>query len=93
MDRAIITVHLPTHRRASLEAYGESPRQVGEVYDQHIGRYVEFLRQKAREEGFRIETDNKDLDPVYSIEERDREQKKAAHDWLRGQPDLWEWIT
>ena len=93
MDRAVITIHLPTHRRVALDAYGESPRRVGEVYDDHIGRYVEFLRAQGRAAGFRVETDQKNLDPVYSIDELDHEQKKAAHAWLREMPDLWEWLT
>lgn len=93
MDRAIITIHLPTHRRQSLAAYGEDPRRVGEVYDDHIGRYVAFLQEKARAEGFELRTDNKDLDPPYTIDERAHDDKKAAHAWLQGVPDLWEWIT
>lgn len=92
MERATITIHLPTHRRASLKPVGNT-QQASEAYDSHIGRYVEFLKTQARESGFRVETDHHDLDPVFSIEERDREQKKAAHAWLHRQPDVWEWIT
>jgi hypothetical protein len=93
MDRATITIHLPTHRRESLRAYGESPRKVGEVYDDNIGAYVEYVQRLAHENGFEVRTDNRDLDPVYSIDERDHDGKKAAHRWLQGLPDLWEWIT
>lgn len=93
MDRATITIHLPTHRRESLKAYGESPRQVGEVYDGHIGRYMEFVREQARAQGFAVRTDNKEIDPIYTIDETSHDDKKAAHEWLQGLPDLWEWIT
>lgn len=93
MNRATITIHLPTHRRATLKAYGESWRMLDEVYDGNIGHYVDFLRRQGRERGFRVRTDQKDVDPVFSIEERDHRQKKEAHEWLRGLPDLWEWIT
>jgi hypothetical protein len=93
MDRATITIHLPTHRRESIAAYGESPRQVGEVYDDHIHGYMEFVQRLGHESGFSVRTDHNDLDPVFTIDERDHEGKKAAHRWLQGLPDLWEWIT
>jgi len=93
MDRATITIHLPTHRRASLKAYGESWRMLDEVYDGHISHYVDFLRRQGRDRGFRVRTDQRDVAPVYSIEERDRKEKKAAHEWLEEVPDLWEWLT
>lgn len=93
MNRATITIHLPTHRRESLKAYGESWRMLDEVYDGNIGHYVDFLRRQGRERGFKVRTDQKDVDPVFTIDERDRQQKKAAHEWLEGLPDLWEWIT
>lgn len=64
-----------------------------EVYDGNIGHYLEFLRRQGRERGFQVRTDQRDVDPVFTIEERDRQQKKAAHEWLEGLPDLWEWIT
>jgi hypothetical protein len=94
MDRATITIHLPTHRRDSLERYGAGDVvTVSQAYDQHIGDYVDFLKRQGRRDGFRVVTDQHDLDPVYTIDESDRTQKKAAHDWLAGLPDLWEWIT
>jgi hypothetical protein len=93
MNRATITIHLPTHKRESLKAYGDSWRLIDEVYDANVGHYVDFLRRQGRERGFRVRTDQKDVDPVFTIEERDRQQKKAAHEWLEGLPDLWEWIT
>lgn len=93
MPRAIITVHLPTHRRQTLEAYGESLRRVGEVYDQNVGGYMKFLARLAGESGFEIRTDNRDLDPVYTIDEFSHDDKKAARRWLDAAPDLWEWIT
>ena len=93
MNRATITIHLPTHRRESLRAYGESWRLIDKVYDGHIGHYMEFLRRQGRELGFEVQTDTRETDPVFSIRERDHEQKKAAYEWLSGVPDLWEWIT
>ena len=93
MDRATITIHLPTHRRRTIQSYGESWRLLDEVYDGNIGHYVDFLRRQGRERGFSVRTDQRDVDPVYTIDERDRAQKKAAKEWLDGLPDLWEWIT
>lgn len=93
MDRATITIHLPTHRRQSIEAYGESWRMLDQVYNSNIGHYVDFLRRQGRERGFQVRTDQRDVDAPFTIEERDRQQKKAAHEWLREVPDLWEWIT
>ena len=93
MQRATITIHLPTHRRESLKAYGESWRLIDEIYDGNIGSYVDFLRRQGRELGYDIRTDQRDVDPVYTIEERNHQEKKQAHDWLEQIPDLWEWIT
>lgn len=93
MDRATITIHLPTHRREAIKAYGGSSRQVDDVYDRRIGHYVEYLRRQGRERGFQVETDQRDVDTPFTIDERDHEQKKAAHEWLKQVPDLWEWIT
>lgn len=93
MTRAIVTVHLPTHRRHSLETYGEDARRVGEVYDENVGEYMRFLGRLARECGFDLRTDNKAVDPVFTIDERDHEAKKAAHRWLETVPDLWEWLS
>jgi hypothetical protein len=92
MDRATIIFHLPTHRRAALQTQGDSPTARA-AYDGNIGGYVAFLQEQGREAGFRIQTDNKDLDPVYTIDERGHEDKKAARAWLDEQPDIWEWIT
>lgn len=93
MNRATITIHLPTHRRESLKAYGDSWRDIDQVYNSHIGHYVDFLRRQGRELGFQVRTDQRDLDAPFTIDERDRQQKKAAHEWLREVPDLWEWLT
>ena len=94
MDRAIITIHLPTHRRDSLERYGAGDVvTVSQAYDRHIGDYVDFLKRQGRRDGFRVETDQHDLDPVFTIDERDHAQKKAAHDWIERLPDVWELIT
>lgn len=93
MDKAIITIHIPSHRRASLKAYGESWRMLDQVYDTHVGHYMDFLRRQGRDRGFKVRTDNKDVDPVFTIDERGRPEKKAAHQWLEEVPDLWEWLT
>jgi hypothetical protein len=91
---ATIVIHLPVHRRATLEAYQdrESPTP-SETYDQNIGRYVDFLKQEARTRGFEVRTDQRETDPVYTLEERGHEEKKRAHDWLEQVPDFWEWLT
>src|SRR4051794_9651876 len=70
MQRATITLHLPTHRRESIKAYGESWRMLDQVYDGHIGDYVEFLRRQARDRGFEVRTDWRDVEPAFSIAER-----------------------
>ena len=93
MHRATITIHLPTHRREAIRSYGESWRMLDAVYDGHIGHYVEFLRRQGRELGFEVRTDKRDLEPIYTIDERSREEKKAAREWLEKVPDLWEWLT
>jgi len=92
MTRATITIHLPVHRRESLQRQGDTPLARG-TYDERIGGYVDFLRNTGRSAGFRVQTDNRDLDFAYTIDENDHEQKKAAHDWLQAAPDIWEWIT
>jgi hypothetical protein len=93
MQRATITIHLPTHRREALRAYGESWRMLDEIYDGNIGSYVDFLRRQGRELGFDVRTDQRETNPVFTIDERNRAEKKKAYEWLEGLPDLWEWIT
>lgn len=93
MQRATITIHLPTHRREALRAYPDRSVTPEQGYDGNIGRYVEFLRAQGRQRGFEIRTDQRDVDPVFTIEESGHEQKKQAHDWLEAVPDFWEWLT
>lgn len=93
MSRAIITVHRPTHRRHSLATYGEDSRRVGETYDANIGEYLRFLARLGRECEFELRTDSMDVDPAFTIDEHDRDGKKAAHRWLETIPDLWEWLS
>jgi hypothetical protein len=90
---ATIIIHLPVHRRATLAAYPEVSATPEEAYDQNIGKYVEFLRREGRAHGFEVRTDQRETDPVYTLEERGHEQKKQAHDWLEVVPDFWEWLT
>jgi hypothetical protein len=54
---------------------------------------VDFLREQARDRGFDIRTDQRDVDPVFTIDEIGHEQKKQAHEWLDRVPDFWEWLT
>ena len=91
---ATIIIHLPVHRRATLAAYPEKASATpGEVYDQNIGKYVDYLRREGRSQGFDVRTDQRDTEPVVTLEERGHEEKKKAHDWLDQVPDFWEWLT
>lgn len=92
MERAVITIHLPRHRHAALALQGET-REAAEAYDANIGRYVDFLRDEARDAGYRILTDQRELDPVFTIDEQSHDDKKAARAWLEREPDIWEWLT
>lgn len=85
-----ITIHLPSHRRKSLKVQEASIDAVA-AYDGNIGAYIRYLQDEADRAGFRIETDQRELDQVYTIHENGRD-KKAAHDWLHTLPDLWNWI-
>jgi hypothetical protein len=91
--QARIIIHLPVHRRATLEAYPDHSATPAEAYDENIGRYVDFLRREGDRRGFEVRTDQRETEPVYTLEERGHEQKKKAHDWLQGVPDFWEWLT
>ena len=93
MNRATITIHIPSHKRQSLREYGDSWRMLDEVYDANVGHYMDFLRRQGRDRGFKVRTDNKDVDPVFTIDERGHREKKEAHRWLEEVPDLWEWLT
>ena len=90
---ATIVLHLPSYRRRALELTGERERRAAEqAYDANIGGYVDFLQQQARAAGFAVSTDQDDRDAAFSINERSRDDKKAAHDWLQSQPDIWNWM-
>ncbi|WP_028081831.1 hypothetical protein [Solimonas soli] len=91
MPRAIITIHLPTHRRTALKIEHDRP-EAAIAYDGQIGAYLQFLKGEAQRAGFSIETDERDWGPLFSIDEMDHQAKKAAHDWLNTQPDFWNWI-
>lgn len=91
MANANIIIHLPSHRRTALKIESET-REAQDAYDSNIGDYVRFLQAEADKAGFVVSTDQSDVDAVFSIEESDHAQKKAAHDWLETQPDLWNWI-
>lgn len=91
MPRAIITVHLPAHRRTALRIERDSA-EAAAVYDGQIAAYLGFLRAEAARAGFGLETDERDWGPIFSIDENAHADKKAAHDWLNTQPDFWNWI-
>ncbi|NKF23692.1 hypothetical protein [Solimonas marina] len=91
MPHTIITVHLPTHRRAALKIENDSA-EATIAYDGQIQAYIAFLREEAEKIGMRVEADERDWGPIFSIAETDHASKKAAHDWLNTQPDFWNWI-
>lgn len=91
MDRAIITFHMPTHRQTALKLQGNT-LDAEYAYDGSIGDYLRFLEQEAAKAGIRIRTDQQAYGPVFTIEGRNHDEDKAAHAWLEGQPDIWNWI-
>ncbi len=91
MDRTLITFHIPSHRRRALELQGAS-LEAEQTYDANIGDYVRFLQAEAAKAGYAVASDKHDIDAVFTIDELDHQQKKAAHAWLETQPDLWNWI-
>jgi hypothetical protein len=91
MERATVTFHLPCHRRTALKMQHDK-REAETAYDANIGAYLRFLQEEGRKQGFTIATDQQEVDAVYAIEERDHAAKKAAHDWLETQPDIWNWL-
>lgn len=91
MSLATITLHLPGYRERSLKM--QTDRREAEIaYDHQIGAYLQFLQREGERADIRIDSDQRDLDPVYTIDAADRERKKAAHDWLEQQPDIWNWM-
>ena len=91
MPRALITIHLPTHRRTALKIERDMP-EAAIAYDGQIGAYIDFLRREAERVNLHVDTDERDWGPIFSIAETDHAAKKAAHDWLNTQPDFWNWI-
>lgn len=90
MPTATITIHLPSHRSRALQIEQNTPEAI-EAYDANIGDYIQFLKDEAAKQGYAIKADTSDLDAVYAIDS-DHAGKKAAHDWLDTQPDIWNWI-
>lgn len=86
-----IAIHLPAHRERALQIESRS-REAERAYDHNIGGYIEFLREQARLAGFDLDTDPLASGAVFSIHELNHAQKKAAHDWLEQQPDIWNWM-
>ena len=88
---ATIVIHLPSHRRVSLRSE-ENTREAEAEYDGNIGAYIEFLQAEAEKAGFIVTTDQRDVEPPFSIDELNHDDKIAAHEWLRSMPDLWNWV-
>lgn len=86
-----IALHLPAHRERALQIEGSS-REAERAYDANIGGYIAFLREQARGAGFDLDADQRVAAAVFSIDETSHAQKKAAHDWLEQQPDIWNWM-
>jgi hypothetical protein len=91
MARATITIHLPSHRSRALQLEQNTTEAV-EAYDANIGDYLQFLKSEAAKQDYLLKTNSSDLPAVFAIEESDHAAKKAAHDWLETQPDIWNWI-
>ncbi len=91
MTQATIIIHLPGHRERALQLQTDL-FEAEPAYDANIGAYLKFLKDEAAQAGYTLETDNSPLDAAYSIDAQDHDRKKAAHDWLATQPDLWNWI-
>jgi hypothetical protein len=88
---ATITLHLPGYRARSLKMQTDH-REAELAYDRQIGAFVEFLQREGARAGIRVDTDQRDHDAVFTIDAADRDRKKAAHDWLDQQPDIWNWM-
>lgn len=91
MALATITIHLPSHRSRALQLEQNTPEAI-EAYDANIGAYVKFLKEEAAKQDYVVTTDHSELEGVFAIHETDHAAKKAAHDWLETQPDIWNWI-
>lgn len=91
MSHTLITIHLPAHRRTTLKIERETA-EASAAYDGQIHAYIAFLEAEAVKAGLRLDTDERDWGPTFSIAETDHDAKIAAHDWLNTQPDFWNWI-
>lgn len=93
MKLATIRIHLHNHRQRALQIEG-SDRDAPSVYDANIAAYLQFLKDQAQPLGFAIVSDgaNSANGAIFEIIEADHASKKAAHDWLESQPDIWNWI-
>lgn len=90
MSKATITLHLPAYRARALQLQAD-PREAEPAYDENIEGYLQFLAQEAAKAGLVLATDHGELS-AYSIHAADHDAKRAAHDWLDTQPDIWNWM-
>lgn len=90
MEEPQIRLHLPAHRRRTLQLQTDQPAAEA-AYDRHIGAYVRYLREEAVAAGYTLEADSQDAPEAFS-DPHGREGTGAAHDWLHTLPDLWNWI-
>ncbi len=91
MTQATITLHLPAYRERALQLQSDRHEAVP-AYDQQIADYVRFLDEEAGKAGYVLATDEADGGGAYSIDAPSHDAKKAAHDWLDTQPDIWNWM-
>lgn len=90
MSKATITLHLAGYRARALKLQSD-PREAEPAYDDNIEGYLQFLKQEAAKAGYALTTDHGELS-AYSIQAADHDAKRAAHDWLDTQPDIWNWM-
>lgn len=90
MNQPQILMHLPAHRRRSLSLQTEHPA-AEQAYDANIRAYIDYLREEATAAGYTLATDHRESEESFSYQSGAAD-KRAAHDWLHGLPDLWNWI-
>ena len=90
--QTLIVLHRPEHRRRTLSLQPTDRAQAERAYDRHVGDYLDFLRSSAQHAGFRLTSDERDWDTLFTIDETDHTDKQAAHAWLQTQPDFWTWL-
>ncbi len=94
MKLATIRIHLDHHRQRALQIEAGN-RDAPAAYDANIGAYLHYLKEQAQQHGFAIVSDgasSSGSSAIFEIIEADHASKKAAHDWLESQPDIWNWI-